>query len=344
MMRIVHLVPRSACLLVDIADTLHFSCAGRASGRSACAAAALRAHMTAAAHAMRVRGLFFEGHARAHYILVILCESCLPSPSSLQGEMALRMPATLARAALGAGRAAAAARLTAAAATASAAAVRAVSTAGDMPEIGLMRQHEPFGIAKSRSPKVATSAEEAVACIESGSRVFIQTAAMTPTPLVVAMAHEAKRKGLKGVEVCPNRRKWRFFRFEMAPVVLCPREGEGRICPTPNLCARAALLPRLQTAHLHLEGAVPHLSAEFAPHFRDKSFFTGANAREAVNAGRSEFVPIFLSEIPLLFRRGIQPVDVALISVSPVDKHGYRRCVIVACLRCATGRPPPWHG
>lgn len=47
--------------------------------------------------------------------------------------------------------------------------------------------------------------------------------------------------------------------------------------------------------------------------FRDLSFFIGANAREAVNAGRADFVPIFLSEIPLLFQRRIVEVDVALI-------------------------------
>ena len=49
--------------------------------------------------------------------------------------------------------------------------------------------------------------------------------------------------------------------------------------------------------------------------FRDNSFFIGSNAREAVNAGRADFVPIFLSEIPLLFHRKIIKLDVALINV-----------------------------
>lgn len=49
--------------------------------------------------------------------------------------------------------------------------------------------------------------------------------------------------------------------------------------------------------------------------FRDSSFFIGSNAREAVNAGRADFVPIFLSEIPLLFKRKIINLDVALINV-----------------------------
>lgn len=50
--------------------------------------------------------------------------------------------------------------------------------------------------------------------------------------------------------------------------------------------------------------------------FRDNSFFIGSNAREAVNAGRADFIPIFLSEIPLLFNRRIINLDVALINVS----------------------------
>jgi acyl-CoA hydrolase len=45
--------------------------------------------------------------------------------------------------------------------------------------------------------------------------------------------------------------------------------------------------------------------------------------RKAIAAGRAEYVPIYLSEIPNLFRRGILPVDVALVQVSPPDKHGY---------------------
>jgi acyl-CoA hydrolase len=49
--------------------------------------------------------------------------------------------------------------------------------------------------------------------------------------------------------------------------------------------------------------------------FRDNSFFIGSNAREAVNSGRADFVPIFLSEIPLLFHRKIIQLDVALINV-----------------------------
>ena len=70
--------------------------------------------------------------------------------------------------------------------------------------------------------------------------------------------------------------------------------------------------------------------------FRSSSFFIGANCREAVNTGRADFVPIFLSEIPLLFRRRVINLDVALIQVSPPDNHGF--CTLgpsVDCTRAA---------
>ena len=54
-------------------------------------------------------------------------------------------------------------------------------------------------------------------------------------------------------------------------------------------------------------------------HFKHKAFFIGANARKAINEGRSEFIPIFLSEVPLLFKLGRINTDVALLNVSPPD-------------------------
>jgi acyl-CoA hydrolase len=53
------------------------------------------------------------------------------------------------------------------------------------------------------------------------------------------------------------------------------------------------------------------------------SLFVSENVRKAVNEGRADYVPIFLSEIPILFKRNILPIDVALMQVSPPDKHGY---------------------
>ena len=70
--------------------------------------------------------------------------------------------------------------------------------------------------------------------------------------------------------------------------------------------------------------------------FRSNSLFTGANCRKAVNEGRADYTPIFLSEIPLLFQRKIIDLDVALIQVSPPDKHGF--CTLgpsVDCTRSA---------
>jgi acyl-CoA hydrolase len=68
-------------------------------------------------------------------------------------------------------------------------------------ELEPLYKHEPFGIARDRNPLTVATAEEAVAGIDSGSRVFVHTAALTPTPLLTAMATEAKRRQLKNVEV-----------------------------------------------------------------------------------------------------------------------------------------------
>lgn len=58
-------------------------------------------------------------------------------------------------------------------------------------------------------------------------------------------------------------------------------------------------------------------------HFFMNSLFVSECNRKAVNSFRGDYVPVFLSEIPLLFRRNILPIDVALVQVSPPDKHGY---------------------
>ena len=58
-------------------------------------------------------------------------------------------------------------------------------------------------------------------------------------------------------------------------------------------------------------------------HFLMNSLFVSDSNRKAVNEGRGDYIPVFLSEIPLLFNRGILPLDVAIIHVSPPDSHGY---------------------
>ena len=65
------------------------------------------------------------------------------------------------------------------------------------------------------------------------------------------------------------------------------------------------------------------LRRRFVGIFRSNSLFIGPNCRSAVNEGRADFTPIFLSEVPLLFRRKVLSLDVALIHVSPPDTHGF---------------------
>jgi len=75
--------------------------------------------------------------------------------------------------------------------------------------------------------------------------------------------------------------------------------------------------------HILIVGDIPYLKPGMEKHFRHRAFFIGANTREAVNEGRADFIPIFLSEVTLLFKNGILPVDVAFINVSPPDEHGF---------------------
>jgi len=75
--------------------------------------------------------------------------------------------------------------------------------------------------------------------------------------------------------------------------------------------------------HILIVGDLPYLEPGMEKHFKHKAFFIGGNARKAVNEGRSEFIPIFLSEVTMLFKKGIIQSDVALIQVSPPDEHGF---------------------
>jgi 4-hydroxybutyrate CoA-transferase len=89
------------------------------------------------------------------------------------------------------------------------------------------------------------------------------------------------------------------------------------------LAARASDLTGVTTVGLHLEGPSPYLEPQMVGHIRHRALFIGPNAREAVNEGRADYVPIFLSDIPQLFSRGILPLDAAFINVSPPDAHGF---------------------
>jgi 4-hydroxybutyrate CoA-transferase len=119
------------------------------------------------------------------------------------------------------------------------------------------------------------SAEEAVAVIRTGDKIFIHSAAAAPQVLVQA------------------------------------------------LVARADELREVEIYQLHTEGYAPYAEPQFEHSFHVKSLFTGANVRQAIQDGRADFVPIFLSDIPRLFRRGVVQLDAALLQVSPPDAHGY---------------------
>ncbi len=118
-------------------------------------------------------------------------------------------------------------------------------------------------------------AEEAVAVIKSGDRVFVHSVAAAPRLLLEAMT---------------------------------ARAGELRV---------------VEVVSIHTEGNAPYADPSLAKSFRVNALFVGANVREAVQQGRADYLPVFLSEVPQLFRGGALPLDVALIQVSPPDRHGY---------------------
>ena len=119
----------------------------------------------------------------------------------------------------------------------------------------------------------AVNADETVAHVLTGMKVFIHGAAATPTPLIDALAK---------------------------------RDVEN-----------------VTTYHLHLHGDIALCGEGLERRFRPTSLFIGANLRGAVNEGRADFTPVFLSDIPHLFNTRRIPLDVAMLQLSPPDKHGY---------------------
>jgi 4-hydroxybutyrate CoA-transferase len=119
------------------------------------------------------------------------------------------------------------------------------------------------------------SAEDALQCVQSGMRVYIQPGCAEPETLVEALMRRAPH--LRDVEI----------------------------------------------VHMMTMGCAPYVAPEMAGHFRHNAMFIGGNVREAVNAGRADYTPIYLSEIEELFESGAMPIDIALIEVSPPDSHGF---------------------
>ena len=89
------------------------------------------------------------------------------------------------------------------------------------------------------------------------------------------------------------------------------------------MTARAPELRNVEVVHLHTEGEAGYANADMAESFHINAFFVGANVRHAIVEGHADYVPVFLSEVPNLFRKNVLPLDVAMLNVSPPDKHGF---------------------
>jgi acyl-CoA hydrolase/RimJ/RimL family protein N-acetyltransferase len=89
------------------------------------------------------------------------------------------------------------------------------------------------------------------------------------------------------------------------------------------LIESAGRLADTRIMHIMTLGVAPYTEEKFTDQFRHNAFFIGANTRQAIAEGRADYTPVFLSEIPALFKSGQSPIDVALIQVSLPDKYGY---------------------
>jgi len=89
------------------------------------------------------------------------------------------------------------------------------------------------------------------------------------------------------------------------------------------LTARHEELRSVEICQLHTEGDAPYANPELRDSFHVNSFFIGKNVRHTLKAGNGSYTPVFLSELPLLFKRNIVDLQVALIHVSVPDNHGY---------------------
>ncbi|AIG29340.1 4-hydroxybutyrate CoA-transferase [Flavobacterium psychrophilum] len=92
---------------------------------------------------------------------------------------------------------------------------------------------------------------------------------------------------------------------------------------TKALTERASELKNVEVCHLHTEGEAAYANPELSESFHVNSFFIGKNVRHTLVAGNGSYTPVFLSELPYLFRKNVVPLDVVFIHVSPPDIHGY---------------------
>jgi acyl-CoA hydrolase len=123
-----------------------------------------------------------------------------------------------------------------------------------------------------------------------------------------------------------------------------------------KLTERAGELYDVELTSIGLHGEAMFNNPELKSSFRLNSLFVSNNVRDMVNDGRGDYIPVFLSEIPNLFKRNILPLDVALVQVCPPDKHGYCSLgvsvdVVATAVKCAkhviaqvNPRMPRTHG
>ncbi len=119
------------------------------------------------------------------------------------------------------------------------------------------------------------TADEALQCVKSGMRVYIQPGCAEPETLVEA------------------------------------------------LMRRGPYVYDVEIVHMMTMGCAPYVAPEMAGHFRHNAMFIGGNVRAAIDEGRADYTPIYLSEIEGLFESGAMPLDVALLELSPPDAHGF---------------------
>jgi acyl-CoA hydrolase len=106
------------------------------------------------------------------------------------------------------------------------------------------------------------------------------------------------------------------------------------------LTERASELRNVEVCHLHTEGEARYANPALSDSFHVNSFFIGANVRHTLKSGNGSYTPVFLSELPYLFRKKVLHLDVAFIHVSPPDSHGYCSLGVsveasIAAIECA---------
>ena len=102
--------------------------------------------------------------------------------------------------------------------------------------------------------------------------------------------------------------------------------GSGCAAPQTLIAAlttRAPYVYDVEVLHILTHGPAPYARTDLLAHLRQNSFFIGGNVRGAVNDGVADYTPMFLSDIPRLFREKRMHLDIALVQVSPPDAHGY---------------------